>query len=163
MSTPASQASRFPLDSVPLLDPKDANWAIFKMCYMWAMESMDRWEHFDGSKPRPIVKDVTMPTTEEKEALSVWEKADQKACFLLSQCLPDSAVLAFNSCISAQMCWAQVCGNYTAKSVYAQTDLEQVFHNMRCPKGGEVRPFLTSVCNKREELAATGVRISSKD
>ena len=61
------------------------------------------------------------------------------------------------------MCWAQVCGDYTAKSVYAQTDLEQVFHDMRCPKGGEVWPFLTSVRNKHEELAATGVRISSKD
>jgi transposase InsO family protein len=133
------------------------------MRFMWAMESMDRWEHFDGSKPRPIVKDVAAPTNEEKAASSVWEKADQKARFLLSQRLPDSAVLAFNSCTSAQMCWAQVCGEYTAKSVYAQNDLEQGFLDMRCPKGGEVRPFLTSVRNKREELAASGIRISHKD
>ena len=52
---------------------------------------------------------------------------------------------------------------YTAKSVYAQNDLEQMFLEMRCPKGGDIRTFLTSLRYKREELAAAGVRITDKD
>ena len=34
---------------------------------------------------------------------------------------------------------------------------------MRCPKGGNVRTFLTSVRNKREELASVGVTITHRD
>jgi hypothetical protein len=34
---------------------------------------------------------------------------------------------------------------------------------MRCPKGGDVRTFLTSLTYKRKELAAAGVTISDKD
>src|ERR1700747_62589 len=34
---------------------------------------------------------------------------------------------------------------------------------MRCTKGGDVREFLTSLCCKREEVAAAGVPISNKE
>ena len=34
---------------------------------------------------------------------------------------------------------------------------------MRCPRGGDVRTFLTSLCYKCEELAVAGVRINNKD
>ena len=34
---------------------------------------------------------------------------------------------------------------------------------MCCPRGGDVQPFLTSLCSKREELAATGISITQKD
>ena len=52
---------------------------------------------------------------------------------------------------------------HTAKSVYAQNDLEAAFFEMTCPKGGNVRAFLTDLRYKREELVATGVRIMDKE
>jgi hypothetical protein len=48
-------------------------------------------------------------------------------------------------------------------SVYAQNDLKQVFFDMRCTKGVDVYVFLTSLCYKREELAAMGVLITQKE
>ena len=47
--------------------------------------------------------------------------------------------------------------------MYAQNDLEQAFSKMHCPKDGDVWTFLTSVCYKREELAAAGVTITTND
>ena len=126
-----------------------------------AMFASDHWDYFDGSKPRPIPKDHAAPTKDETEAMAAWDKQDNIARYLLSQRLPDSSVLSFNSCSSVQICWKQVSEEYRAKSAYAQSDLEQVFLDMRCPKGGDVRTFLTSLRNKREELAAVGVTITN--
>ena len=123
----------------------------------------DHLEYFDDYKPRPIAKDRAAPTKEEAEAHKAWQKEDNGARYLLSQCVPDSAVLTFNSCTSFQQCWKQISDKYQAKSQYAQNDLEQVFLDMRCSKGGNVRTFLTSVRNKCEELAAVGVTITNRD
>lgn len=88
---------------------------------------------------------------------------DKIAHYLLQQCLPDSTVLKLNSCTSTFMCWKGVTNKYTAKSVYTQTDQEQEFLEMCCPKGEDVQVFLTSIHNKCEELAAAQVRTSNKD
>jgi hypothetical protein len=34
---------------------------------------------------------------------------------------------------------------------------------MCCPRGGDIWPFLTSLCSKRKELAAAGISITQKD
>jgi len=62
---------------------------------------------------------------------------------LLFQRLPDTTMLRLASLPTAHARWYRVSEEYTAKSVYAQNDLEQTFLEMRCPKGGDVRTFLT--------------------
>jgi len=44
-----------------------------------------------------------------------------------------------------------------------QANLQQVFLEMHCTKGADVREFLTSLCYKHEELVATGVRVTNED
>ena len=162
--TSTSENWRIPsLTNIPRLEHDGSNWAIYAIRFRSAMRATNRWDYFNGSKPRPSVKDPQAPSKDEKEATELWEKEDEIARYLLQQRLPDSTVLGLNSCTSTAMCWKRVSDEYTAKSVYAQNDKEQEFLEMRCPKGGEVRPFLISVRNKREELAAAGIRTSSKD
>ena len=47
--------------------------------------------------------------------------------------------------------------------MYVQNDLEQAFFEMRCPKGGDIRTFLTTLRCKKEELAAAGVHVTQKE
>jgi gag-polypeptide of LTR copia-type len=75
----------------------------------------------------------------------------------------DLSAKKLNQYMTAQSRWSRVNDEFTAKSVYAQNDLEQAFFELRCPKGGDVRTFLTSLRYKREELAAAGVRVTSKE
>ena len=162
--TSTSENWRIPsLTNIPRLEHDGSNWAIYAIRFRSAMRATNRWDYFNGSKPRPSVKDPQAPSKDEKEATELWEKEDEIARYLLQQRLPDSTVLGLNSCTSTAMCWKRVSDEYTAKSVYAQNDKEQEFLEMCCPKGGEVQPFLISVRNKREELAAAGIRTSSKD
>jgi hypothetical protein len=67
------------------------------------------------------------------------------------------------NCSTTQERWTSVTKEYQAKSAFAQADLHQAFLDMRCPKGGDVREFLASLCCKREELAAAGVTITDKE
>ena len=78
--------------------------------------------------------------------------------YLLSQDLPHSAILTFNSCISVQQWWKQNSDKYQAKSQYTQNILKQVFLDMHFPY---VHTFLTSVHNKCKKLAAVGVTITN--
>jgi hypothetical protein len=59
--------------------------------------------------------------------------------------------------------WDRVHDEFTAKSIYAQNDLESTFYDMRCAKGSDVHVFLMSLQYKCEELAAAGVSISDKE
>ena len=155
---------RFPsLTNIPRLEQDGSNWAIFQTRFQMAMIASNYWECFEGSRARPIAKDPTAATKEEEGTIAAWEKDDNIARYLLSQRLPDSAVLSFSSCSSVQICWKLVTEEYRAKSAFAKSDLEQVFLEMRCPKGGDVRTFLTSLRSKREELSAVGVAVSDWD
>ena len=127
------------------------------------MQATRRWGYFDGSRPRPTPKDPNAPSADEAEEIERWEYQDLVARYLLSQRLPDTTAMRLSSYSTAQMRWARVNEEFTAKSIYAQNDLEQAFFEMRCPKDGDVRTFLTSVRYKREELAAAGVRVTNRD
>jgi gag-polypeptide of LTR copia-type len=59
--------------------------------------------------------------------------------------------------------WAQLSQENTAKSVYAQNNLQQTFFDMHCAKGGDVRTFLQTLSHKWEELAAAGVPVSDAE
>ena len=155
---------RYPgLTNIPRLEIDGTNWAIFSICFCQAMQATGRWEPFDSSKPPPVVKDIANPTTDEVEAVAAWEREDQVARYLLSQRLPDLTVLGLSACPTVYTSWQMVSEEYLAKSEYARNDLEQVFLDMRCPRGGDIRPFLMSLCSKREELAAAGISITQKD
>ena len=64
---------------------------------------------------------------------------------------------------NARLRWDRVQDEFIAKSIYAQNNLEMAIYNMRCPRGGDVCTFLTSLRYKCEELVVAGVCISNKD
>jgi hypothetical protein len=112
---------------------------------------------------RPTPKNSTKPTEEEAEALERWDHEDLVASYLLAQRLPDTTALHLEQFPTAQGRWSILSREYTAKSAYAQNDLEDAFLEMRCPRGGDVRDFLTSLRHKREQLTAAGVQITNRD
>ena len=149
--------------NIPRLETDGSNWAIFAIRFRKAMLANRRWGFFDGKSARPVPKDPSNVTTGEQEAMAKWDYEDQVARYLLSQRLPDSTAVRMGPYTTAKVRWDRVHAEYTAKSVYAQNDLESTFYEMRCEKGGDVRAFLTSLRYKREELAAAGVSITDRD
>jgi hypothetical protein len=147
----------------PQLTPDGSNWAIFLTRFRQAMQATRRWGHFEGTKPRPTPKSKAKPTEEEAEALERWDHEDLVASYLLAQRLPDTTALHLEEFPTAQERWRTLSQEYTAKSAYAQNDLEDAFLEMRCPRGGDVRDFLTSLHHKREQLTAAGVQITNRD
>ncbi len=122
-----------------------------------------RWGFFDGTNSCPAPKAPLKPTDEETAAVEKWVYNDQVAQYLLSQQLPDSTVVRMGPYSTAALCWEQVTNEFTAKSVFAQNNLETAFYDMRCLRGGDVRVFLRGVRFKREELTAARVYITNKD
>ena len=127
------------------------------------MQANRRWGYFAGTTARPTPADASNITAAEHESMAKWDHEDLVARYLLSQRLPDSTAVRMGPYPTAKARWDRVHDEFTAKSVYAQNDLESTFHEMRCAKGGDVRAFLTSLRYKREELAAAGVSITPKD
>ena len=160
--TPTPTIEQLP-QNIPRLEPDGLNWAIFAVRFREAMSANRRWGFFDGKSARPVPKDPSNVTTDEQEAMDKWDYDDQVARYLLLQRLPDSTAVRMGPYPTAKARWDRVNAEYTAKSVYAQNDLEATFYDMRCEKGGDVRAFLTSLRYKREELAAAGVSITDRD
>jgi hypothetical protein len=109
------------------------------------------------------VKDPSKVIEAEKKATEEWEHGDLAARYLLSQRLPNSIAVRLQSLTTAKSCWEHLTKEFTTQSMYAQNDLEQAFFDMRCPKGGDIRTFLTALHCKKEELAAAGVHITQKE
>jgi len=162
MSAPSPSIEQLPAN-IPRLEPNGVNWAIFSMRFREAMQATRRWGYFDGTKSRPVPKDKDNPTDAEVEAREKWDYEDLIARYLLSQRLPDTTAIRVSGYSTVKERWEKVSEEFSAKSAYAQNDLEHAFLQMRCPKGGDVRAFLTSLTYKREELAAARVTISTKD
>ena len=127
------------------------------------MQATRRWGYFDGSKSHPVPKDKDNPTDAEVEAREKWDYEDLITCYLPSQRLPDTTAIRVSGCNTVKERWEKVSEEFSAKSVYAQNDLEHAFLQMRCPRGGDIWEFLTNLTYKRKELAAAGVTISTKD
>jgi hypothetical protein len=162
VSGPSTTLEHLPAN-IPHLEPDGSNWAIFSIQFQEAMIVTRRWGHFEGTKSRPSPKDPANMSDSEKEEAERWEYDDMVASYLLSQRLPDTTMIRLAVLPTTHARWNRVTEEYTAKSVYAQNDLEQTFLEMHCPKGGDVQAFLTSLRYKKEELAAAGVRITNKD
>jgi hypothetical protein len=127
------------------------------------MKVTRRWGYFTGTKPYPNPADLSQVTTDKAQAIELWEYEDAVTSYLLSQRLPDTTEMRLANCSTTKEWWTTVSQDYQAKSAYAQADLQQAFLEMRCAKGADVREFLTSLCYKREELAAAGVLITDED
>ena len=149
--------------NIPCLKLDGSNWAVFSIRFQEAMEVTGRWGYFDGTEARPVPADASNVTTAEQERMAKWDRNDRIARYLLLQRLPDSTAERMRVYLTANARWDRVTDEFTAKSVYAQDDLKATFREMKCPKGGDARAFLTSLRYKREELAAAGVSITEKE
>ena len=145
------------------LNPEGTNWAIFEARFQDAMETACRWSHFDGSKPRPVPKDIDNPLDTEKQEAAHWDRKDQIAWNLLNKRLPDATMLEVRRYKTAKERWDIVKLEFMAKSAYTRNALHRSFMEMRCPKGGDVRAFLTSLKTRRNELLAAGVTVNNED
>ena len=79
------------------------------------------------------------------------------------QQLPNLTAVRMGPYSTAKAQWDQVHSEFTVKSVYVQNDLESLFHEMQCVKGGNVCIFLTSLWYQCKELTAAGISVSAKD
>jgi hypothetical protein len=59
--------------------------------------------------------------------------------------------------------WECLTSEFTMQSIYVQNNLEQAFFKMRCPKDSDICNFLTTLCCKKEDLAAARVHITQKE
>jgi len=139
---------------IPHLEEDGSNWAIFSMRFREAMQAAGRWGHYDGTTPRPSPATVKTrkATAEEDRLTNAMDRDDTVARYLLSSRLPDTTALEVCDLGTAEERWTHVVKEYRATSVYARHDLETAFLEMRCPRGGDFRSFLTDLRFKRQEL-----------
>jgi gag-polypeptide of LTR copia-type/Zinc knuckle len=148
---------------IPHLKADGTNWAMFCMCFQEARDTAGCWGYFDGTAKRPVPADEDKPTSEEKEAVQRWIKEDQLAQLHLTQRLPEDTAMEMFVHKMAKERWDTVKQEFMVKSKFARNDLKQEFLEMCCPKGGDVRAFLTSLRTKRNQAKAAGVTISDDD
>jgi len=145
---------------VPHLDIEGSNWAVFVRRLQRAMAINGCWGHFDSSDPRPVPKDWKNPTDAEVQAIQHWDREDDVAGYLMSQRLPDAIIMDIEKHKTTQEQWEALCCIFSAKTDFMQTDLHQSFIDMKCPKGGDIRKFLTDLKQQRHHLTAIGIPIT---
>ena len=144
MSTVSTSALADALPStVPKLEAKGTNWAVFLVRFCDAVKAKGYWGHFDGSTPMPTLPEK--PTSKEIAAKDQWEKDERSAKSLLTQKLPDSTLMKVHTKGTVWERWEAVVVEYTQKGAYAQTDLRAKFLASRCPEKGNVREFLENL------------------
>jgi gag-polypeptide of LTR copia-type/Zinc knuckle len=149
--------------SVPKLDPSGLNWAIFSVQFRDAVEAKGFWGHFDGSEACPVPVNEQEPTNEETANINQWKKNERSAKSLLTQKLPDSALMRVHMKPTVKARWDAISTEYTEKGAFAQTEMRAKFLGMKCPEKGNVRDFLDALRVKKEELATMGVTIDDQD
>ena len=165
MSSVTTLANSLP-SSVPKLDSSSLNWAIFLLCFQDAMEAKGYWGYFDGSAPCPITTSVTASDgtkTTNNSPVEQWNKDERLAKSLLTQKIPDSALMKIWNKKTVKDHWDTIVQEYTKKGSFAQTELRMHFLETRCQDKGDICQFLDDLCVKREELAIMGVEIDEKD
>ena len=145
---------------IPHLESEGANWATFAFRFRRAMILAGRWDFFDSSNTRPIPVDSDNITEAEKQDGKRWDREDVIAQCLLGERLPIETAMDMDAFPTAEVQWNAVNMLFTAKSVYTKADLHQAFLDMRCPKGGNVREYLTSLKMKCYELKAAEVSVT---
>ncbi|KIJ38703.1 hypothetical protein M422DRAFT_98245, partial [Sphaerobolus stellatus SS14] len=162
--------------SLPRLDKTGLNWAVFSVRFMDTVDAKGFWGHFDGSTPRPVIPDIVVTNTEgirstqpgtltpeQQAALDQWDKNERSSRSLLTQKLPDSALMRVRSLSTVKERWAAIVKEYTEKGAYAQTAARTSFLASKCGDRENVREFLDNLCTKREELATASADIEDQD
>ena len=122
-----------------------------------------RWGYFKGSCKPPVAQDPDKPTNAEKEEAQRWEREDEIAQCLLGQRLPDEISMDMEAYPTVKEQWDALTLIAMPKSAHARAHMHQSFLDMRCPKGGDVREFLTSLKKRRHELKAAGVTVTEPE
>ena len=148
---------------VPHLESEGANWATFAFRFRRAIILASRWDFFDGSDTRPIPVDSDNITEAEKQDGKRWDREDVIAQCLLGERLPIETAMDMDAFPTAEAQWNAINALFTAKSMYTKVDLHQAFLDMRCPKGGNVWEYLTSLKMKRYELKAAEVSVTDTE
>jgi len=155
-SVTATPLSDTLLSSVPKLNASGLNWVVFSLRFQDAVEAKGYWGHFDGTSERPSVPkledlpamtaDAPAPAAPSAEdlaaAISQWNKDERLAKLLLTQKIPDSALMRIQNKKSVKERWDVIITKYTEKGAFAQTDLRMRFLESKCPDKGNVRQFL---------------------
>lgn len=161
MSTATTALTDTLPSTVPKLNPSGANWAVFEVRFRAAVDAKGFWGHFNGTIPYPTVSSPS--TSIERALLAQWQKDERSTKSLLTQKIPDSALMLLWNKNTVEERWAVIRKEYTQKGTYAQTDLRTSFLKSKCPDKGNVKEFLDNLRTKKEELAAVGVEISETD
>jgi len=163
MSTTTASLNDILPSNVPKLEPNGLNWAVFSLHFEDAVQAKGFWGHFNGTTPCPTAAIESAPTAEELATIEKWEKDKRSSRSLLTQKLPDSALMRIRTKPSVRERWEAITKEFTEKGAFAQMELRALFLDMKCPEKGNVREFLDSLRVKREELATVGVEVDNKD
>lgn len=125
-----------------------------------AIKVMHHWAYFAGHTQRLNPTDVKNPTDAQIELTEIWHYDRSVASYLLTQRLPNSALMHLTTCSTAQEQSEKLTKKYQAKCAYARANLHQSFLEMRCTNKGLIQEFLPNLCYKREELAVAGVHLT---
>ena len=106
---------------------------------------------------------VATATAEDAAILAQWDWDKRSVKSLLTQKLPDSALMHICKAKTVKERWDVISIEYTEKGTFAQTDLCTRFLESKCPEKGNIQQFLDELCVKCEESATVGVEIDEKD
>lgn len=108
-----------------------------------------------GDAAAPQAPDPTFMAAQAAVATKQYQFDDREAVahYLLSQRLPDSTLIRVRHHATVADQWAAVVGEFTDKSVYAQTSMKNEFLESKAPKGANIKLFLGELATKREMLA----------
>ena len=148
--------------------------AIFSVRFEDVIQAKGFWGHFDGTSTHSSALPVSVtnvdgnvttspPSDMEIAAIDKWDKDKRSAKSLLTQKIPNSALMHIHNKHTVLERWESIVTKYMEKGAYAQTYLRGRFLESKCPDKGNVREFLDNLRVKREELASVGVDINEKD
>ena len=122
------------------------------------------WDYFNSTCTHPIPADPTNPTNDEKQNGQLWDCKDEIAKCLLGKQLPDEVSMDMDDQYSmAKAQWDALVELATPKTAHACANMHQSFLNMRCPKGGNVHEFLSSLKKRCHELKVAGITVTEQE
>ena len=130
------------LSAVPKLDASGLNWAVFSLRFQDAVEAKGYWGHFDGTSEHPAApKPEDLPTTtadapapaapsaeDLAAAINQWDKDEQSAKSLLTQKIPDSALMHIQNKKTVKEWWDVITSMWTSKRKITVPRLYHPFH-----------------------------------
>lgn len=84
----------------------------------------------------------------EQKSIDDWNKEEDLASNLLTQCIPDSIVLHTQHLQNVSAMWFKIIREYMQKGVYAQTDLHTDLMRAKHATDGDAHAWLDSLRTK---------------